>query len=277
MPGGSEPIDEEYIRARRVLLDALEALQEHRDAVILVGAQAIYIRAGEAELAVAPYTTDADLALDPSALEPEPDLATTMQRAGFYTTDRQIGIWTSTREGDINVDLLVPEAVGGPGSRAARLGGHGKRIARKVHGLEGALVVRGRVTIAALEEGDDRRFDVDVAGPAALLVAKLHKVHERYGNEGRSEDKDALDIYRLLSAIPTEELASAMIVLWSDTRSSSVTRDAIDFLHELFSTADSPGSTMAGRAVGSLEDPETISQSCAFLAGDLLNAIQEAS
>jgi hypothetical protein len=51
-----------YIAARRVLLDALNALNEHRGAVVLVGAQAIYLQADEADLdaSVAPFTADAD-------------------------------------------------------------------------------------------------------------------------------------------------------------------------------------------------------------------------
>jgi hypothetical protein len=35
-----EPIT---IAARRVLLDALDALEDHRDGLVLVGAQAIYL------------------------------------------------------------------------------------------------------------------------------------------------------------------------------------------------------------------------------------------
>jgi len=61
-------VDELYVIARRVPLDALEALGPHRDATILVGAQAIYLHTGDADLAVAEYTTDADLALDPDLL-----------------------------------------------------------------------------------------------------------------------------------------------------------------------------------------------------------------
>jgi len=57
---GPEP---EYVEARRVLLDALEALGMHRRSVVLIGAQAIYLRAGEGDLAVAPYTTDGDLVI----------------------------------------------------------------------------------------------------------------------------------------------------------------------------------------------------------------------
>jgi hypothetical protein len=46
-------VDELYVMARQVLLDALDALGPHRDAIVLVGAQAVYLRVGEAKLAVA--------------------------------------------------------------------------------------------------------------------------------------------------------------------------------------------------------------------------------
>lgn len=36
-----------------------------------------------------------------------------------------------------------------------------------------------------------------VAGPAALLVAKVFKIHERRGS-ARANDKDALDVLRIL-------------------------------------------------------------------------------
>ncbi len=77
-------MDELYAIARRVLLDALEALGEHRDATILVGAQAIYLHTGDADLGVAEYTTDADLAFDPSLLARNPPIEQALERAGFY-------------------------------------------------------------------------------------------------------------------------------------------------------------------------------------------------
>ena len=67
-------VDELYVLARQVLLDALTALGSHRDAIVLVGAQAVYLRVGEADLAVAPFTTDGDLAIDPAALAEIPPL-----------------------------------------------------------------------------------------------------------------------------------------------------------------------------------------------------------
>jgi len=82
MPGARSP-DPEYVAARRVLLDALEALGTHRKAVVLVGAQAIYLHVGAGDLAVAPYTTDGDLAIDPRELGEQPAIAATLEAAGF--------------------------------------------------------------------------------------------------------------------------------------------------------------------------------------------------
>ena len=74
--------------ARRVLLDALEALGTHRKAVVLVGAQAVYLRVGEGNLAVSPFPTDADLAIDPRGPDDEPSLAEAMKGAGFELLGR---------------------------------------------------------------------------------------------------------------------------------------------------------------------------------------------
>ena len=45
MSGGPDPL---YVRARNALLDAADALVEQLDAVVLVGAQAIYLHTGDA-------------------------------------------------------------------------------------------------------------------------------------------------------------------------------------------------------------------------------------
>jgi len=81
-------VDELYVMARRVLLDALDALGSHRGAIVLVGAQAVYLRVGEADLAVAPFTTDGDLAIDPAVLAEIPPLEKALMEAGFYPKPR---------------------------------------------------------------------------------------------------------------------------------------------------------------------------------------------
>ena len=73
----------EYVLARSVLLDALQALGPHLDAVVLVGVQAVYLHTGDADLNVVPTTTDADLALFPAKLLDEPLLEDALRAAGF--------------------------------------------------------------------------------------------------------------------------------------------------------------------------------------------------
>lgn len=279
MSGESAPPDPLYALARGVLLDALDALGEQRDAVVLVGAQAVYLHTGAAELAVAEFTTDSDLGIDPGALKNRPELEAALSDAGFSRSG-QPGTWVAARrlEGRpvaVNVDLLVPEALGGGGRRGARLPElHGNRAARKARGLEAALVDRKMRDIGALDGRDTRCFRVAVAGPAALLVAKLHKIHERTGAPGRASDKDALDVLRLLRSVPTGTFAGALHRLREDPLSAEVTEQAISYLRELFSSPDTPGSSMAARAASPLEPEDEITASCAVLSQDLLGALE---
>lgn len=194
-----------------------------------------------------------------------------MTEAGFVRDPRQSGIWHG--RGNVQVDLLVPETVGGAGRRGARLGVHGNQVARKARGLEGALVDRAYVFLTALEEGDRRRFETMVAGPAALFVAKVHKVAERRESPGRLADKDALDAFRLLRAVPTATLVASIRRVLADSRSEAVRTGAIDYCSELFGTAEAQGCQMAARAVVPLENPVEIAASCAALAGDLLRSL----
>lgn len=68
--GGSD--DDLLVRARSVLLDALIALDAHRDSVVVIGAQAIYLHTGSAPVAVAEATKDSDLSIDLRTLGDDP-------------------------------------------------------------------------------------------------------------------------------------------------------------------------------------------------------------
>jgi len=276
MPGDPDSL---YVAARRVLLDALEAIKPHLSALVLVGAQAVYIHAGEADLAVAPYTTDGDLALDPARLEPKPLLEVSMERAGFSLREGAVGIWQESVDVEgvtrtVTVDLLVPESMGGPGRRAARIPPHAKRVARKVAGLEGAMVDRDLHKIGALDPSDKRQFELMVAGPAALIVAKVHKITDRQGDDDRMSDKDALDVYRLLRAVPTQDLAQRFRRLLAESLSRRVAEAARTQLPQLFGRINAPGTQMAVRAAHPLENGETLAASLAALMEDLLRALQ---
>lgn len=266
MPGAKAP-EPEYIAARRVLLEALEALGTHRKAVVLVGAQAIYLQVGEDDLAVSPYTTDGDLAIDPRELDDEPELASTLEAAGFELTVRP-GTWSMT---EVQIDFLVPASLGGPGRCGARLGAHGAEFARKATGLEAAVVDHSLVRLGALDAVDTRAFDVRVAGSAALLVAKLHKITERQDTPDRLQDKDGLDVLRLLRFAKTTHLASTLAKLAEDPVAGAATRRARSLLHQQLADRNDIGARMAVRACVGLEDEDAIAISCEVLSRRLLD------
>lgn len=176
---------------------------------------------------------------------------------------------------NVEVDLMVPEAVGGPGRRAARLPGHGKEVARKARGLEAALVDKATSTLSALEPQDHRSFGVSVAGPAALLISKLHKIGERIAEreQRRVDDKDALDIFRLLQAIDTTSIASALVRLLAVEGVREITQEAIVVLRTHFIDHRYAGPNMASRAAGALMSAEDVTGPFATLVSDLLREI----
>ena len=132
--------------ARRVLLDALQARRAHRPALVVVGAQAVYLRTGSGDLAVAAYTFDGDLALDPTLLDDDPLLEQVMSDAGFSLMQRdghdEPGTWVTSRRAGreeiwFPVDLIVPEAFAPRGGRrSVQVGAHSKLAPRRTHGKE---------------------------------------------------------------------------------------------------------------------------------------------
>lgn len=223
--------DPVYVAARRVLLDALQALGEHRNAVVLVGAQAIYLQAGDAdlEITVAPFTTDADLSIDPARLGPDPEIVAAMTRAGFILKTKsgnggvEPGTWIAITdvEGEptsVPVDLLVPEQLAvGHTRRSANLPEHGKNAARWTPGLEATVFDHTEMPIVSLEPTVDlRETSIRVAGPAALLIAKAHKIADRIidGNRGRQhrvKPKDCADVIRLMRSPTSPTTAGARL------------------------------------------------------------------
>lgn len=277
MPGADNLI----VEARAALLDAVAALEAHKDSVILIGAQAIYLHTGRADVALAEATKDSDLALDTRRLADDPLIEQAMSAAGFTqaVSSTQPGAWLNPA--GIPVDLMVPEALAGaPGSqrRGARIPPHAKTASRRAVGLEAAVVDHAPVRITALGQGDKRSCTVEVAGPAALLVAKLHKLGERRGHPRRLEDKDAHDVYRLFVAVSTDALAPAMQRLLVDPLAAPVTQQSMAYLREMFAAGpEALGSAMAGRAEVGVGEPDIVAASVAALAGDLLLALDSPS
>jgi hypothetical protein len=285
-----------------VLLNALTALASQSDAVIVVGAQAIYLRTGDGDVAVAPFTpdadiaitvapftTDGDLALDPDQLAEDPALETAMSAAGFALKQQEgghiePGIWIAktTIDGEeftVPVDLIVPEAVAGAGRRGARLGIHGNRAARSALGLEAALIDRSAMTIQALEPGDDRSVVSNVAGTAALFVAKLHKLHDRVDEERerRLNDKDAGDVVRLMQVTSAREIGATLVRLCTDEVAGAVSTSAVAYIDELFGRRGRPRIQMAARSLRLGMPEERVEALAVAYTEALLRAVGDAS
>jgi hypothetical protein len=119
-------------------------------------------------------------------------------------------------------------------------------------GLELAVEDHSLMTIASLDQDSDlRRVQLNVAGVAALLVAKAYKISDRaISGRHRLSDKDAADIYRLISTADADTVAGTFHRLLSHPRVADTTRTGLGLLHEQFGAARTIGVDMAARALG---------------------------
>lgn len=201
----------ELSKSRKALVRAMRDLARYRrDALVVVGAQAVYLRTEAVQLPFPPFTRDADVALDPRILEREPSLREWLIAAGYTRRDEQPGLyWAPGGQGDdgVRIDLLVPEEFATRGGRRdARLPGDNRGVARRTRGLEASLYDRDPMPIA---DPDDVAISVEsfVAGPAALIIAKAEKIAERQSDSPeRVKTKDVTDVFALLRAHEPAEL-----------------------------------------------------------------------
>lgn len=103
---------------------------------------------GEAPVAIAEYTTDADLAMDTRHLPDTPRIEAAMEAARFHRdpTTSQPGSWISPA--GVPVDLMVAERQAGAGGRrGARIPPHEANAARRARGLEAALIDNAEMLI----------------------------------------------------------------------------------------------------------------------------------
>jgi len=272
----------EYVLARTVLLDALGALASQSDAIVVVGAQAVYLRTGDAGITgAAPYTTDADLALAPAKLADSPLIETLMGEADFEQKGNP-GVWFKTLDvygtpTEIEVDIMVPDAFAPSGGRrSVRLPPHSKLIARKAIGLEGSLIDNDRMEVAAFDDSDPRRFTVRVAGPAALVVAKAYKLRDRIAEakEDRIADKDAADVYRLMLTVPVLEFLARLRPLLRDETSGPVCRQGVELMEQFFGAPRSDGVRMAADALRIAVPAERIADVCTGFVRQVREALE---
>jgi hypothetical protein len=276
--------DEEYVESRRVLLDALGALGRHRQAVVVAGAQALYLRAGEGSLSISAYTTDADLTLDPAKLAATPELEALFKEAGFEHIERngslEPGAWQIDGEVrgkaiKVPLDLIVPTGSSEGGRRSADLGNHGRRAARRTPGLEAALVDNEALPIIALDPADQRAFTARVAGLPALLIAKSYKLADRIqlNQQDRLSNKDAADVIRILQAMPAAEMGTKLISLLAHPAAGESTADGLALFNRLFGRRGAPGIQMAVQALRNAMPEATVQGMCVAYSQHLTEGI----
>ncbi len=267
-----------FVGTRRVLMDTLETLGSHRRAVILVGAQAVYLRTQHVRLPASIFTRDADLGIDPARLDAAPELVTLLASAAIEPHPngqpgafiRHISL-SDGRDVGIEIDLMVAAAVapGAASRRSVTLPDHGKMAFRRTPGLEASLVDSHHMTIRGV--GDDpRSFDILVAGIPALMIAKAYKLMDRI-NRDDVEAKDAGDVYRMALAIRRSELTEVRDTfrrLSSHPVIGEPTTTGISHLRALFGRPRSSGVLLAQQALAT--------QPAAPIAG-LLTTFMEAT
>lgn len=261
--------------ARKALLDTLEALEIHLDALVLVGAQAVYLHTTDFDSEVAPATFDADFAIDVASLQTKPDIEFILTDNDFiYAENGNPGQWLSP-EG-IPVDIMVPKKISGrPGNgRSARLEGHANKSVRVTEGLEGCVVSNSMMEIASLVPGDSRKFNLKVANPSSIIIAKSFKIAEHLRANRRIENKDSFDIFRLLAHVPIQNLVAQFEVLISNDLSRETTLKGLKYFENLFTAnVDAPGILAIGASVQGLGNVQIRKASAFTLSKELLNAI----
>jgi hypothetical protein len=249
-------------RSRRLLIDTIRALSDFSDGLTVVGAHAVHVWVQDA-LGPVPMqaTRDADVAVNPAFVTSDPKLLEVMGGIGVepafpdrpgvygYAVDKELPFL-----GRATIDLIVPEAYAGPGRRAARIAGQ-KRAAGRATGLELAVWDRRRRTLAAID-GPAATVEAWVAGPAALLVAKSHKVHERLAQLATRPDrlrpKDSGDIALLMMVSQPNDVRDVMVSQSKEhPEIAAVVCDAARWLVDMYSD---PAGVLRRQAADALAD-----------------------
>ncbi len=269
-----------YVVARRNLIQALEALGGYRrEAVVVVGAQAVYLQTQEIGITpFLPFTLDSDIAVDPRILESTPPIRETLEKHGYSHRVGQPGLYWAPGSSDEQpldgaaVDILVPEEfASGSSRRDAGLPGDNQRAARRTPGLEAALYDKDLLQIEDLVD-PNRILEAYVAGPAALLVAKAQKIVER--GEDRLKAKDASDVFLLLRAFDIEELTRRFEALTGIEDIREPLARGIVAVREVF-VDGARGRALFTEALGDDPDRLELLEAYGFLTQDLKGALPD--
>lgn len=271
---------DEIIAARKSLLDAAEVLGEHLESLVLVGAQAIYLYTGDADVPIATTTRDSDMAIDPGPLASEPAIQEVLEDAGYALKHEDLkGQWINPQ--GVQVDLLTPTGLQAEefrDNRGARIPPHADYVARNTVGVEGIVIDTQIKEVGSLDPQDSRSISMRVAGPSTLVVAKAFKICERLEERkrekrDRTKAKDAHDLYRLLQSVNPEAVVAGFQRQLTDERTRPTALKALEYLDRYGIEVTLPIPELAGAAEGILGNPDRTAQQTAFLIGELLDEV----
>lgn len=275
--------DAQTVAARRLLLDVLEGLGDSRKQVVLIGAQAVLLRIGPTSSPVVLATFDGDIGVDPRN-PPGADLARVLDSLGLGLLEKdghpQPGTWVQKAPSEkvqLSIDLLVPEAFSPKrGKRAAAIDQQQPNVARYVKGIEASLTDKRAEVVASFDPGDRREMTVPVAGAGALVIAKLHKLSDRLGNERRPDrvhSKDCYEVLRLMQ-LPVSDVVDGWAAAAGAEVSRQVSLEATGLLDRLFAADDGVGAQLASDHVAEFEDSAVVRASARTLARELVESVR---
>lgn len=191
-----------------------------------------------------------------------------MTRAGFERVEPdRPGIWgkhvqVDGRDEVVQVDLIVPESLAGPGRRGARLSGHSKQAAGRADGLEAAVVDRSPTEIRSYKAADTKSTTIDVAGPTALLIAKLHKLSDRVSESDR-----------LMLHLGADTAVTRVRYLLNEPIASAATERALEYLRSLFYAPGLAGVQLAVEGLASDLPSDRVEAVCVEFTRSVLERI----
>ena len=135
---------------------------------------------------------------------------------------------------------------------------------------EGIDLFTGFSAMEVLYE-DTRVVEALVAGDAAMLVAKAHKLHDRQERDlaERIDDKDAADVVRIMQTADPATVGATLAVLTRDPVAGTASANALVFLDQLFGRRGRPGIEMATRALRLAMPQATIETLCVAYTREL--------
>lgn len=214
--------DPQNVVSRATALSVIEGpLAKHRDALTLVGGQAVMLRTND-RFGLRTSTSDADFAITPELVSSDPNIEQALRAAGFEprNPDRP-GLWgrsptidpvTGRKVWAEMLDIDCPFALSGavsPKKRSAPLlRSHGKHATNNTPGLELASIDRDLVDVPDLHN-PSHSVQMYVGGYAGLICAKSYKIGERtYGTSRDVRPKDYNDLFLLVDTAGPETVAA---------------------------------------------------------------------